>query len=105
VTRHAASRMAERGISEALLLDLIETGTVRHKDKIRVWLVKSYADRNDNLICAAAVLEEAVVIKTVTHHFQIEEPTSKRPTTRKTIFSICDSAISPSRTRSPMAGI
>lgn len=64
--------MAERGIPEALLFDLIETGMLRHKDETRVWLIKHYAERADNLICAAAVLEEAIVIKTVMHHFEIE---------------------------------
>jgi hypothetical protein len=65
--------MAERLIDEALLLDLIETGTLRHKDEARVWLAKRYDVRADNLICAAVVLEEAVVVKTVMHHFQWEE--------------------------------
>jgi Domain of unknown function (DUF4258) len=36
VTQHASRRMAEREVSEALLLDLIETGDVRHKDETRL---------------------------------------------------------------------
>jgi hypothetical protein len=36
VTQHASHRMAERGIDNALLLDLIETGDVRHKDATRL---------------------------------------------------------------------
>lgn len=73
VTRHAFERMAERKIDELLLLDLIETGEIRHKDESRIWLAKYYAERLDNLICAAAVLEQNIVIKTVMHHFQWEE--------------------------------
>lgn len=36
ITRHAQTRMIERDISHALLLDLIDTGTVKHKDAVRV---------------------------------------------------------------------
>ncbi|MGH8558646.1 MAG: DUF4258 domain-containing protein [Methylococcales bacterium] len=72
ITRHAKERMTERGISEDLLLDLIETGMARYKDKTRLWLFKGYSERGDNLICAAVVLEDCVIVKTVMHHFQIE---------------------------------
>ena len=75
ITRHAKDRMAERGISTVLLLDLIETGAAKHKDEKRLWLFKHYPERSDNLICAAAVLEDCIVIKTVMHHFQLEEST------------------------------
>ena len=76
ITRHAKDRMAERGISIGLLLDLIETGAAKHKDETRLWLFKHYPERSDNLICAAAVvLEDCIVIKTVMHHFQLEEST------------------------------
>lgn len=73
ITRHASERMRDRGITDELLSDLIETGTVRHKDDIRLWIFKSYPDRDDNLICAAAVLEDEVIIKTVMHHFELKE--------------------------------
>jgi len=63
--------MAERKIDEAMLLDLIETGEAKYKDEVRLWIFKSYADRNDNLICAAIVLEAALVVKTIMHHFEI----------------------------------
>ncbi len=75
ITRHAKERMAERGISEALLLDLIETGKAKHKDDTRLWLFKHYPECDDNLICAAAVLEDCIIIKTVMHHFQLEAAT------------------------------
>jgi len=48
-----------------MLLDLIETGECREKDKQRLWLFKAFPDRDDNLICAAVVLEKELVIKTV----------------------------------------
>lgn len=71
-TRHARQRMAERDIDEALLLDLIETGTVRHKDETHLWLFKHYEGRDDNLLCVAAVVQDALVVKTVMHRFQPE---------------------------------
>ncbi len=64
--------MVVRAVSEALLRDLIETGEVRYKDETRIWIAKQYGDRVDNLICVAAVLETALVIKTVMHHFSWE---------------------------------
>lgn len=72
VTHYARLRMAERNIDDALLLNLIETGTARHKDENHLWLFKSYIERDDNLLCAAAVLQRALVIKTVMHRFDPE---------------------------------
>ncbi len=69
VTEHAAGRMTERGVDEAILLDLIETGDVRYKDEIRLWIAKYYSERADNLLCVAAVLATTVVVKTLMHHF------------------------------------
>lgn len=72
ITRHALKRMAERDITETLLLDLIETGTLTLKDQEHGWIFKHYPNRQDNRICAAVLLGQAVVVKTVMHHFQEE---------------------------------
>jgi len=69
VTQHAKERILERSIDEALLLELIETGTAKYKDAARLWLFKAIAGRNDNLLYIAAVLETKLVVKTVMHHF------------------------------------
>ncbi len=69
ITDHARGRMAARAISEALLREIIETGEVRYKDETRIWIAKHYRDRADNLLCVAAVLATALVIKTAMHHF------------------------------------
>ena len=69
VTDHGRRRMAERAVSDILLIDLVETGDVRNKDEARLWIAKHYADRSDNLLCVAVVLESAVVVKTVMHNF------------------------------------
>lgn len=76
ITRHAQERMTARLIDEALLLDLIETGTVRYKDDAHLWIFKHYENRDDNLLCAAAVIQSALVVKTVLHRFEPDEPTS-----------------------------
>ena len=73
VTSHAYVRMIERRISDALLLDFIESGETRYKDDTRLWIYKAYADRSDNLLCAAAALTaRAVIVKTVMHRFQLD---------------------------------
>lgn len=64
--------MTERGMDDALLLDLIETGEKRARDDSHLWLFKHYEGREDNLICAAAVIQGALVIKTVMHRWQPE---------------------------------
>ncbi|MFT3777071.1 MAG: DUF4258 domain-containing protein [Ottowia sp.] len=73
VTRHAAIRMAERGISDAQLLAVIDTGETRYRDETHLWAFKHLPERQDNLICAVLVLEDAVVVKTVMHHFEIKD--------------------------------
>ncbi|NIC04187.1 DUF4258 domain-containing protein [Halomonas sp. DX6] len=73
VTRHASERMAERRINRALLTELLEKGETRYKDSERLWIAMSVADRQDNLICAAVVLEDKLVVKTIMHHFCWEE--------------------------------
>jgi hypothetical protein len=71
VTTHARDRMAVRQIGEALLLDIIETGMDTEPRPGHHWLYKYYDERSDNLLCAAAVVENALVVKTVMHHWEI----------------------------------
>ncbi|MFM9913471.1 MAG: DUF4258 domain-containing protein [Methylophilaceae bacterium] len=72
LTHHAIARMGERQLTEAVLLDLIESGELRYKDTSHLWIFKAYPERNDNLICVAVVLEKMLVVKTVMHHFVLE---------------------------------
>jgi hypothetical protein len=65
--------MIERYIDNTLLLDLIETGTLKSKDSVHLWIFKYYPERDDNLVCAAILLQEAVVVKTVMINWQCEE--------------------------------
>jgi len=73
ITKHAQIRMVERGISEVDLLDIVETGSTKFSDENHLWVYKHYVNRPDNLICAVLVLEHLVIIKTVMHHFTVEE--------------------------------
>jgi len=71
VTLHGQKRMAERRISEELLLDIIDTGVDRGAGRGHHWLYKHYPERTDNLLCVAAVVAGALVVKTVMHHWEI----------------------------------
>jgi hypothetical protein len=71
-TLHARQRMQERYISLDLLLEIIETGEVRHQDERRVWIAKQVSGRSDNLLCVAAARDGTLVVKTVMHYFAWE---------------------------------
>ncbi len=61
--------MDERAIDDGLLLDLIETGTLKPGEPDHYWIYKSYPQRKDNQLCAAVLLGQALIVKTVMHHF------------------------------------
>ena len=71
VTRHAAQRMAERAFPARLLLELIDEGSTRFSDSSHLWAWLSVPGRDDNMVCAVLVLEEAVIVKTVMHHWEL----------------------------------
>lgn len=72
VTRHARNRMVERNITEAMLIDILDHGETRYRDSTHLWAFKEFPERNDNLMCAVVVLEDAVIVKTVMHHFSLQ---------------------------------
>ncbi len=72
LTDHATARAAERNIPLETLLDVIETGTMREKEQGHYWIWKPVEGRNDNLLCVAVLVADAVIIKTVMHHFDPE---------------------------------
>lgn len=69
-TEHAKLRMFERNMDTALVLDIIDTGTVKDAGNGHYWLYKHFNDRADNLLCVAAVVENVVVVKTIMHHWE-----------------------------------
>jgi hypothetical protein len=71
VTGHARLRMVERNVSDAMLLEVIDLGETRYRDETHLSAFKDFPERNDNLVCAVVVLEKAVIVKTVMHHFSI----------------------------------
>lgn len=62
--------MQARGITEGLVMDLIETGAVKRKDDRHWWIAKLYPERGDNLICAAVVSDQALIMKTLMTHWE-----------------------------------
>ena len=72
LTEYAKKRMIERDISMELLGDLIETGQLNYKDDKHAWIAKYFQHRTDNLLCAAIIIDQAVIVKTVMHHFSFE---------------------------------
>lgn len=73
ITRHAAERMRVRKVTEELVLRIVDTGHMRYSDSTRLWAWLEVPGRDDNLLCLAVVLEDAVVIKTVMHHWEVIE--------------------------------
>ena len=73
VTNHARERMAERDIDEATLLDVIETGEIKPLSLEHLFVFKQVPGRRDNLVCAAAVEEDHLVIKTVLVNWTLRE--------------------------------
>jgi hypothetical protein len=71
ITRHAHMRMLEREVDAHLLQEVIDSGEVRYRDATHLWIFKAFAARSDNLLCAVVVLEDALVVKTVMHHFEV----------------------------------
>ncbi len=71
VTRHAAARMRERRVSDGELLAVLEHGTIRRKDDRRLWVYHEQEGRDDNLVCAAVVLKDALVVKTVMIRWEV----------------------------------
>ena len=71
VTRHAAQRMVERQVTPELLLRVIDEGQTRYSDDIRLWVWLHVPGRDDNLPGAVLVLEDAVIVKTVMHRWEL----------------------------------
>ena len=65
--------MEERSVSESLLLDLLETGTIKEKTTSDLWIYKAYPERPDNLVCTAVVKGQAIIVKTAMINWRLEE--------------------------------
>ena len=70
LTDHAKLRMAERNVDGELVLEIIDTGTLKDAGNSHYWLYKHLPERSDNLLCVAAVVDNVVVVKTIMHHWE-----------------------------------
>lgn len=76
ITTHARESMQKREIDDATLEQVIEEGDIRRQNDSHMWVYKHIEKRTDNLICAAVVEQEAIVIKTVMINWELEEDES-----------------------------
>ena len=70
LTEHSRQRMAERNIESVLVLEIIDSGTLKEAGGLHYWLYKQLPDRTDNLLCVAAVIDNVLVVKTIMHHWE-----------------------------------
>ena len=68
LTEQARLRMAERSMSVALVLEIIDTSIFLKCGHGHWWLYKHFSGRADNLLCVAAVIDNLLVFKTVMYH-------------------------------------
>jgi hypothetical protein len=65
--------MTQRGLSPGLVEALIETGQVKCKDPEHWWIFAAVDGRDDNLVCAAVISREALIVKTLMTHWEEQE--------------------------------
>jgi hypothetical protein len=73
VTAHARRSMSIRKVDEKALQRLIERGLIKHKDQRRMWIYMRLDERRDNLVCAAVVEEQALIVKTIMINWELED--------------------------------
>lgn len=69
LTTHAEQRARERNISPELIQDIVDTGIQKEAGPGHLWFYKHQPNREDNLLCVAAVIDNVLVIKTVMHNW------------------------------------
>lgn len=73
ITHHARESMQRRGVDASTLEQVIEEGEIKRRDELNLWVFRHIPGRADNLICAAAVEQTAVVVKTVMINCELED--------------------------------
>jgi hypothetical protein len=71
LTNHAIESMAKRKITLPEVKKLIETGEYRELKGSHGWIYYNFPEREDNLVCAAVIDENAVIIKTIMVQWQV----------------------------------
>lgn len=60
ITKHARGRMKLRNISYDDLVEIIENGIVKKKEKKnKYWIYKNFGKRKDNYLCLSVAIEKA----------------------------------------------
>ena len=63
VTDHAKERMRSRNVDEETLIDILQTGLVKTRDKPnQFWVYKSLRKRKDNSLCVSISIETPFLI-------------------------------------------
>ena len=70
LTTHAQQRAWERNMSFEQIKDIVYTGLHQEAGPGHCWFYKHCPDRDDNLLCVPAVIDNVLVIKTVMHHWR-----------------------------------
>ena len=73
LTNHAVKSMEKREIDDATLEYVIEHGDIQHSDDSNLWVYCHIKGRDDNLLCAAVVKKESIVVKTVMINWELED--------------------------------
>ena len=63
LTDHAEERMKNRNIANELVVEILQSGIVKPKDKPNhFWVYKTIRGRKDNLICLSVLIEDPFLI-------------------------------------------
>lgn len=73
LTNHAIEAMAKRNVTLPEVKALIEQGDYRKKNDGHGWIYYSFRERDDNLLCAAVVDGDSLIIKTIMIRWQLRE--------------------------------
>lgn len=71
LTNHPIESMAKRAITLSEVKRVVEDGVWSARDDRHSWLSLHFPERDDNLICAAVLMGDAVILKTVMIHWQL----------------------------------
>jgi hypothetical protein len=74
LTNHAIEAMAKRHVTLAEVKILIEQGSIREKGHGHAWISHHFPARGDNLVCAAVVVGDTLIVKTIMVDWQQRQP-------------------------------
>jgi hypothetical protein len=72
INDHARKSMLKRNVDDVALIEIIENGEIKYHNDDHIWVFKHIENRTDNLICAAIVNKDALIVKTVMIKWELE---------------------------------